>query len=64
MLYQNAADRQPLDGVKHNYVLRFEPGQFPPVNAFWSLTMYDLPGKLLVANVLNRYLMNLACCRH
>jgi hypothetical protein len=30
----------------------------PPVNAFWSLTMYDLPSRLLVANPLNRYLIN------
>jgi hypothetical protein len=40
------------------YTLRFAPGQFPPVNAFWSLTMYDLPASLLVANPINRYLIN------
>jgi len=33
-------------------------GQLPPVNAFWSLTMYDEPASLLVANPLNRYLIN------
>ena len=34
------------------------PGQLPPVNAFWSLTMYELPASLLYANPLNRYLVN------
>ena len=49
--------KQPLDGV-HHYTLRFAPGQLPPVNAFWSLTMYELPASLLVANPINRYLIN------
>jgi hypothetical protein len=30
----------------------------PPVNAFWSLTMYELPASLLVDNPLNRYQLN------
>jgi hypothetical protein len=56
--YQVDADGAPLDTASHRYVLRFPPGQLPPVHAFWSLTMYDLPGRLLVANPLNRYLVN------
>nr|WP_244512671.1 DUF1254 domain-containing protein [Ensifer sp. LC163] len=40
------------------YTLRLAPGQLPPVNAFWSLTLYDLPSSLLYANPLNRYLIN------
>jgi hypothetical protein len=48
---------QKLTGANH-YVLRFPPGQLPPVNSFWSLTMYDLPASLLVANPINRYLIN------
>jgi hypothetical protein len=48
---------QRLDG-SNRYMLRFAPGQLPPVNAFWSLTMYELPSRLLVANALNRYLIN------
>ena len=28
------------------------------MQAFWSITMYDLPGRLLVANPINRYLLN------
>jgi hypothetical protein len=47
-----------LDGAKHRYQLRFPPGQFPPVKAFWSLTMYELPSRMLVANPINRYLIN------
>jgi hypothetical protein len=47
-----------LDGA-NRYTLRFAPGQLPPVNAFWSLTMYELPSSLLCANPLNRYLINL-----
>lgn len=49
-----------LDGTKHRYTLRFGPGALPPVNAFWSLTMYELPASLLVANPLKRYLINSA----
>ncbi len=48
---------QRLDGAKR-YTLRFAPGQLPPANAFWSLTMYELPSSLLSANPLNRYLIN------
>ncbi len=52
------ADGEPLDGSKHRYTLHFAPGEYPPVNAFWSLTMYELPGSFLYANPLNRYLIN------
>ena len=56
--YQRDAAGRPLDASKNRYVLRFAPGQLPPARAFWSLTMYDLPGQFLVANPLNRYLIN------
>ncbi len=56
-IYSIDADGQKLDGA-NRYTVRFAPGQFPPVNAFWSLTMYELPASLLVANPLNRYLLN------
>jgi hypothetical protein len=47
-----------LDGSKHNYTVTFPAGQLPPVNAFWSLTMYDSKNQLLVENPINRYLIN------
>ncbi|MBM4092332.1 MAG: DUF1254 domain-containing protein, partial [Planctomycetes bacterium] len=40
-------DKQKLDGSSR-YTLRFAKGQLPPVNSFWSLTMYDQPASLLV----------------
>ncbi|NWL81138.1 cell envelope protein [Pseudomonas taiwanensis] len=49
---------QKLDAAKHRYALRFSAGQLPPVKAFWSLTAYSLPSRLLVENPLNRYLIN------
>jgi hypothetical protein len=49
-----------LDGATGRYVLRFAPGQLPPVDAFWSLTLYEQPSSLLSANQLNRYLINSA----
>lgn len=52
------AQGEALDGSKHKYTLRFAKGQQPPVNAFWSITMYDLPQQLLVKNPIDRYLIN------
>ncbi|MFI8877395.1 DUF1254 domain-containing protein [Streptomyces sp. NPDC055243] len=48
----NDGDGQPLDGGQ-SYTLRFEKP--PPVDAFWSITMYDLPDYYLVANPIDRY---------
>jgi len=47
-----------LDGSKRNYTLTFPAGQLPPVNAFWSVTMYDGKTQLLIENPINRYLIN------
>ncbi|HTR03530.1 MAG TPA: DUF1254 domain-containing protein, partial [Thermoanaerobaculia bacterium] len=49
---------QELDGSKRAYTLTFAKGQFPPVNAFWSVTMYDGKTQLLIKNPINRYLIN------
>ncbi len=43
----------PLSG-KHRYRLHFEAGKTPPVDAFWSLTMYDKRG-FLIDNPIRRY---------
>jgi hypothetical protein len=47
-----------LDGSKHNYTLTFPTGKYPPVKAFWSVTMYDGVSQLLIQNPINRYLIN------
>ncbi|NWK57465.1 DUF1254 domain-containing protein [Verrucomicrobiaceae bacterium N1E253] len=57
-IYFVDATGQKLDASKNRYSMRFAPGQLPPVNAFWSLTMYELPSSLLTANPINRYLIN------
>ena len=55
--YAEDEAKQKLNGA-NRYTVRFAPGQLPPVHAFWSLTMYELPQSLLVANPINRYLIN------
>jgi hypothetical protein len=51
----NLADEtgKPLDGTS-KYTIHFDKGATPPVNAFWSLTLYDSDG-FQVANSLNRF---------
>lgn len=53
----NDSTGAPLTGA-NNYTYRFAKDQLPPVNAFWSLTMYELPQSLLVENPMKRYLIN------
>jgi len=57
-LYTLDEKREKVDGATGRYTMRFAPGELPPVNAFWSVTMYNLPESLLVSNPLNRYLLN------
>jgi hypothetical protein len=47
------SDGKPLNG-SNRYILHFESGLTPPVNAFWSVTMYD-PDSFFVENSINRY---------
>jgi hypothetical protein len=56
--YMFDADKALLNGSTAKYTLRFAPGALPPSHAFWSVTMYDMPAQLLVANPINRYLIN------
>src|SRR5258708_33291626 len=44
---------KPLDGA-NKYTITFEKGAAPPVNAFWSITLYDQEG-FQVGNALNRF---------
>jgi hypothetical protein len=48
----------PLDGSRHAYRMTFPAGELPPVNAFWSITMYDGRTQLLIDNPIDRYLVN------
>ncbi|MGB6191457.1 MAG: DUF1254 domain-containing protein [Terracidiphilus sp.] len=52
-LARTDGEGQPLDGA-NRYVIHFDKGQTPPVNALWSLTMYNAK-QAFVANPLNRY---------
>jgi hypothetical protein len=47
---------KPYDGTS-DYTLTFPKGQLPPVDGFWSLTMYDA-GYFFVENPLNRYTLS------
>ncbi len=48
------ADHQQLLGSQP-YVIHFEKKDLPPAKFFWSMTMYDLPARHLVANPIHRY---------
>jgi hypothetical protein len=47
------ADGKPVNG-EHDYVLHFDAHELPPVDAFWSVTMYDAHG-FQAANELDRF---------
>jgi len=48
------ADHEQLLGSQP-YLIHFDKKDLPPAKFFWSMTMYDLPGRHLVANPINRY---------
>ena len=50
------ADSKPFDAA-NRYVMHFPTGQLPPVDGFWSLTMYD-GHYFFVPNKLNRYTLS------
>ena len=47
------AEGKALNGA-NRYTLHFDKGLAPPVNAFWSVTMYDAQS-FFVDNAINRY---------
>jgi hypothetical protein len=51
-IYPDTGD-SPLDGHS-NYVMHFEKGELPPVDEFWSVTVYDMRG-FVVPNPTDRY---------
>jgi hypothetical protein len=53
MAHADSAGR-PLSG-EHRYTIRFPPGGEPPVDCFWSLTMYDSRDCMLVPNAIDRH---------
>lgn len=52
----NDSDDKKLTGKNH-YILHFEKDNLPPVQAFWSIALYD-PHYFFVANPINRYTLN------
>ena len=57
-LLAEASDGKKPDCTTNRYTLTFAKDALPPVHAFWSVTMYDGKTQLLVANPINRYLIN------
>ena len=55
---KSLADGTALDCSKNNYTITFATGEYPPVHAFWSVTMYDGKTQFLIKNPINRYLIN------
>lgn len=57
--YYVDSDGEKLNG-NNKYTITFPANQLPPVNSFWSMTMYSQPESLLVENPIDRYLLNSA----
>ncbi|MBK9228621.1 MAG: DUF1254 domain-containing protein [Ignavibacteria bacterium] len=55
--FEKQSNGQPFSG-KNKYTFTFEKGKLPPVDAFWSITLYKLPSRFLYANKINRYVIN------
>jgi hypothetical protein len=57
--YERHSNGEPYDG--HNrYTVTFKKDQFPPVGAFWSITVYTLPSRFMYANEIRRNLISSA----
>jgi len=55
-LNQGDKDGKPLDGA-NNYTIHFDKSEIPPVEAFWSITLYG-PEGFQVGNPLNRFALS------
>lgn len=55
--YRTSQDGSMPDASKHDYQLTFDVNSLPPVNGFWSITMYGAD-KFFVDNPIDRYLVN------
>jgi len=55
--FEPQSDGKPFSG-NHKYTITFQPNSQPPVDAFWSITLYQLPSRFLNANTLGRYSIN------
>jgi hypothetical protein len=53
--YQGDAEGQPFDGAD-SYEITFAPDALPPVDAFWSITLYDAD-RFLYANEIGRHVI-------
>ena len=53
-LSQKDANGDDYNGAEHKYEIHFDKGQFPPVKAFWSITLYD-PDFFFAPNSINHY---------
>ena len=54
-LYLTDSAGKPLDASQLSYTIKLGAGELPPVNAFWSITMYDGKSQSLVANPIDRF---------
>ncbi len=57
-LYLMESPGVPFNAAENKYSLTFKKDELPPVNAFWSLSMYDGKSQLFIHNSLDRYLLN------
>ncbi len=55
LAWHKDTDGNPINTANASYKLTFKKGETPPNKYFWSITMYNMPQRFLVANPLNRY---------
>ncbi len=48
-------DGNQINTAGASYKVTFKKGETPPNKYFWSITMYNMPNRFLVANPINRY---------